>query len=83
MMDFIRSATEELSALPFFSRPSSVEETLGASGTFSIDLDFSKASKQLETFMAGTGGRSQWRLDTAIQVFNDMNTVKPEIVPAA
>ena len=52
MMDFIQSATEELSALPFFSRPSSVEETLGASGTFSIDLDFTKASKQLETFLA-------------------------------
>ncbi len=52
MMDFIQSATEELSALPFFSKPSSVEETLGASGTFSIDLDFSKASKQLETFLA-------------------------------
>ena len=52
MLDFIRSATEELSALPFFSRPASVEETFGASGTFSVDLDFSRASKQLETFLA-------------------------------
>ncbi len=51
MLAFIQSATEELSALPFFSRPSSVEETLGTSGTFAIDLDFSKAAKQLETFM--------------------------------
>ena len=60
MMDFIRSATEELSALPFFSRPSSVEETLGASGTFSVDLDFSKASKQLETFLASA--KKQFKL---------------------
>ena len=60
MMDFIQSATEELSALPFFSRPSSVEETLGASGTFSIDLDFSKASKQLETFLASA--KKQFKL---------------------
>ena len=52
MLDFIRSATEELSALPFFSKNSSVEETFGASGTFSVDLDFAKASKQLETFLA-------------------------------
>lgn len=51
MLAFIQSATEELSALPFFSRPSSVEETLGTSGTFAVDLDFSKAAKQLETFM--------------------------------
>ena len=60
MMDFIQSATEELSALPFFSRPSSVEETLGASGTFSIDLDFTKASKQLETFLASA--KKQFKL---------------------
>ncbi len=60
MMDFIQSATGELSALPFFSRPSSVEETLGASGTFSIDLDFSKASKQLETFLASA--KKQFKL---------------------
>lgn len=52
MTDFIRAATEELSALPFFSRPASVEEAFGASGTFSVDLDFSRASKQLETFLA-------------------------------
>ena len=60
MMEFIQSATEELSALPFFSRPSSVEETLGASGTFSIDLDFTKASKQLETFLASA--KKQFKL---------------------
>ena len=60
MMDFIQSATEELSTLPFFSRPSSVEETLGASGTFSVDLDFTKASKQLETFLASA--KKQFKL---------------------
>ena len=60
MLDFIRSATEELSALPFFSRPASVEETLGASGTFSVDLDFSRASKQLETFL--TAAKKQMKL---------------------
>lgn len=60
MMDFIQSATEELSALPFFSKPSSVEETLGASGTFSVDLDFTKASKQLETFLASA--KKQFKL---------------------
>ena len=60
MMDFIRSATEELSALPFFSRTSSVEETFGASGTFSVDLDFTKATKQLETFLAAA--KKQMRL---------------------
>ena len=52
MLAFIQSATEELASLPFFSQTSSVEETLGTSGTFAIDLDFSKAAKQLETFMA-------------------------------
>ena len=60
MMDFIQSATEELSALPFFFKTSSVEENLGASGTFSIDLDFTKASKQLETFLASA--KKQFKL---------------------
>ena len=60
MLDFIHSATEELSALPFFSRPASVEEAFGASGTFSIDLDFSRASKQLETFL--TAAKKQMKL---------------------
>ncbi len=60
MMDFIQSATEELSTLPFFSKPSSVEETLGASGTFSVDLDFTKASKQLEAFLVSA--KKQFKL---------------------
>ena len=60
MTDFIRAATEELSALPFFSRPASVEEAFGASGTFSVDLDFSRASKQLETFL--TAAKKQMKL---------------------
>ena len=52
MLEFVRYATEELSTVPFFSPGSSVEETFGASGAFSVDLDFSRASKQLETFLA-------------------------------
>ena len=60
MMAFIQSATEELSAVPFFSRSASVEEALDASGAFSVDLDFARAAKQLETFL--TGAKKQMRL---------------------
>ena len=60
MMSFIQAATEELSSLPFFSPGSSVEESFGTSGAFSIDLDFSKATKQLEAFMSGV--KKQMRL---------------------
>ena len=60
MMAFIQSATEELSAVPFFSRSASVGEALDASGSFSVDLDFTRASKQLETFL--TGAKKQMRL---------------------
>ena len=44
MLEFVRYATEELSTVPFLSPGSSAEETLGASGAFSVDLDFSQAS---------------------------------------
>ena len=57
MLDFIRSATEDLAALPFFSRPVSADE---GAGTFPISLDFTRASRQLETFLAGA--RKQMRL---------------------
>ncbi len=49
---FIQYAAEELPALPFFSPGSSAEEISGASGAFSVDLDFGRASRQLETFLA-------------------------------
>ena len=45
MMSFIQAATEELSSLPFFSPGSSVEESFGTSGAFSIDLDFFQSDK--------------------------------------
>ena len=57
MLDFIRSATEDLATLPFFSRPVSADE---GAGTFPISLDFTRASRQLETFLAGA--RKQMRL---------------------
>ena len=60
MLDFIQSATEDLASLPFFSPGSSVEEAFGTTGTFSIDLDFTRATKQLETFMAAA--KKQMRL---------------------
>ena len=52
MLDFIRAATEDLPSLPFFSTGSSVEDPLGGSGVFAVDLDFSRASRQMESFLA-------------------------------
>ena len=65
MMSFIQAATEELSLLPFFSPGSSVEESFGSSGAFSIDLDFSKATKQLETFMSGVKKQMKLNADAS------------------
>ena len=60
MMDFIRTAAEDLSDVPFFSRPASAGEAMDASGAFPVCLDFTRASKQLETFL--TGAKKQMRL---------------------
>ena len=65
MMSFIQAATEELSSLPFFSPGSSVEESFSTSGAFSIDLDFSRAAKQLETFMSGVKKQMKLNADAS------------------
>ena len=57
MEDFIQYATDELPSLPFFSPETFTE---GVPGAFSPDLDFTRAAKQLETFLAGA--KKQMRL---------------------
>ena len=51
MAEFIRSASEELPSLPFFSRAGGMEEAPGSPGSFAVGLDFSRASKQLDSFL--------------------------------
>ena len=53
MEAFIQAASQDLTALPFFQQANPVEEAFGTSGTFAIDLNFDKVSKQLESFLAG------------------------------
>ena len=60
MEAFIQAASQDLTELPFFQQVNPVEEAFGTSGTFAIDLNFDKASKQLESFLAGA--KKQLRL---------------------
>ena len=69
MEAFIRSASQDLAGLPFFPGTDSAEALPptgsgngnGSSGTYAIDLNFDKAAKQLETFLAGA--KQQLRLN--------------------
>ena len=64
MEAFIRSASEELTELPFFPGGEALAQTQNGNGSqtgaYAIDLSFDRAAKQLETFLAGA--KKQLRL---------------------
>ncbi len=59
MTDFLGAVTEDMPGLPDFPLQPTVEPSVGGF-VFPLNLDFTQASKQLETFLAGA--RKQLRL---------------------
>ena len=59
MTDFLNAVTEDMPGLPDFPLLPTVEPSVGGFA-FPLNLDFTQASRQLETFLAGA--RKQFRL---------------------